>query len=259
MLPAPFGVPGRRQILGAPEFPAPASDEATEPGTFPLRGTAIGPDGIVQILAVADRVGGPVGGVPLLLQVLAFGGPYLGHSPQGTLRAVAGVELKAGAYVDFISPNEMREELGRLAGLVQDMLRQEAGETVTFSAVPFLTSSAGKGSGTVYRIPAGFEGYLTRLIVTWPTASAKTGGTKCTLLICADAISASTTRAINTLAPSAFTASRSHAPLFRGGQQIIVSLTTGPHTKTIFCSGQVVLVKLKTTHSDTLESGGNGT
>lgn len=166
------------------------------------------------------------------------------------------MELKAGAYLDFVSPNELRDELTRMTGVVQDLIRQEAGETVFVSAPPFATNATGKGSGTVYRIPAGYEGYLTRLVVTWPTAKT---GTACTLLVCADSVSAASTRAINDTAPSVLTDSRSHAALFRGGQAVIVSLATGPHTTTIFCSAQVVLVKLKTAGADVMDTGGDGT
>lgn len=171
---------------------------------------------------------------------------------------MAGVELKAGAYLDFVSPKEMHDELTRMTGVIQDLLRQEAGETIVFAATPFTTSATGKGHGTAYRVPAGYECYLTRLAVTWPTATAKTG-TKCTLLVCADTVSAGTTRLVNDTVPSVFDASRSHAPLFRGGQQIIVSLTTGPHAQTIFVNGQAVLVRLSTAGTDIMATGGDGT
>lgn len=166
---------------------------------------------------------------------------------------MAEVELRAGAHLEFVTPKELEAENTRLLDSVAQMLREEAGETIVQSAPPFKTNSSGLGSGTVYNVPRGFDGFMTRLVVTWPTAVAKTGGTKCTLLVCADTVSASATRAINTAAPAVFTASQSHAPLFRGGQQIVVSLTTGPHTKTVFCTVQVILVRRRPVWSDTLE------
>lgn len=163
---------------------------------------------------------------------------------------MAGFELKAGAHLTILSSEEMHKEVDRLGDLFSEILRQEEGETVVRSAPPFKTTSSGKGTGDVFRVPVGYDAFMTRLVVTWPTAVAKTGGTACTLLVCADSVSAASTRAVNNTVPSVFDASRSHAPLFRGGQRIVVSLVTGPHTKTVFCSVQVVLVKRRTAAVD---------
>lgn len=258
MMTAPLGVPGLGQLVGTSQLSPSPGDEPPQLGTFTLRYPAISPDRIVQVLAVADGIARPVGGVALGFESLTLGGFYLCHSRETTLPVMAGVELKAGAYLDFVSPKEMHEELTRLQGFVQDLLRQEAGETVVVLADPFLTNATGKGQGTVYRIPAGYEGYVTRLVVTWPTATAKTG-TACTLLVCSDSVSASSTRAINNTVPSVFDASRSHAPLFHGGQAIVVSLKTGPHTQTIFCSAQIILVRRQDAGVDVMETGGDGT
>lgn len=169
---------------------------------------------------------------------------------------MAEVELRAGAHLEFVTPKELAAENDRLADRFAEIVREEAGDTIVRSAPPFKTNASGTGSGVVYQVPSGFTAFVTRVIVTWPTASAKTGGTAATVLVCADAVSASTTRSINNTIPSVFEASQSHAPVFRGGQSVVVSVTAGPHTKTIFCTVQAVLVKRRPIKSDVLEPEG---
>jgi hypothetical protein len=163
---------------------------------------------------------------------------------------MADVVLKANAEVDLLSGKELQGQVDRMCGYFEQILAGEDEDTVVDQAVPFKTTSAGKGSVTAYRVPAGYDAFLTRLVVDWPTASAKTGGTACTVRICADTVTASSTRSINNTIPSVFDASRSHAPLFRGGQSIVVGVTGGPHTTTIFCSVQVILVKRRPLKAD---------
>lgn len=164
---------------------------------------------------------------------------------------MAGFELKAGAHLTLLSSEEMHKEVDRLADLFDELLRGQEGETIVRSAAPFKTTSAGKGTGKAFRVPAGYNALLTRLVLTWPGASAKTGGTKCTVIVAATtATAASSARAINTSLPSVYEASKSHAPLFRGGQQIAVGVTTGPATQTIFPTVQVILLKRRTVQAD---------
>lgn len=169
---------------------------------------------------------------------------------------MADFELRAGAHLTLLTSKEFASEMDRVTLAVADVLRQEAGETVIDQGLPFKTNSAGNGSGAVFRVPAGYDCYATRVVVDWPTASAKTGGTACTVRICADTVTAATTRAINNTIPSVYEASRSHAPLFRGGQLIVVGVSGGPHTQTLFCSVQVILAKRRPLVTDTLEPEG---
>lgn len=166
-------------------------------------------------------------------------------------------ELRAGAHLTLISSKEFADEMEKVTLKVADLLRQESGETIVDQAPPFKTNSSGNGSGLVYRIPVGYDGYLVRLVVDWPGASAKTGGTACTVRVSSDPTAAST-RSVNNTVPSVLSTSRSHAALFRGGQSVFVTVTGGPPTQTLFCSVQVVLVRRKPLATDTLEAEGFG-
>lgn len=149
----------------------------------------------------------------------------------------------------------MREQLGEVMAYAQAMLRAQEGETLVILAPPFKTTTAGKGSGTVWNVPTGFTAFLLRASVDYNGSSAKTGGHKCDVRICADSIAASNLRAVASVLPNVYEAGRSHAPLFRGGQGVVVQVqTTGPHTTTIFVTLQVLIVKRQTAHLDVVAS-----
>jgi hypothetical protein len=56
-----------------------------------------------------------------------------------------------------------------------------------------------------------------------------------------------------------YTASRSHAPLFRAGQRIVIGIQGGPASTLIYPTVQVLLVPNKhRLRHDTLETRGSG-
>ena len=158
--------------------------------------------------------------------------------------------LKAGAEVDFLTDNELAARVDDLKDFFQELARGQEGETVVHSANSFVTDRSGNtatlpdGGGVVYRVPVGFDAFLTRLSVDFEGSNAASP-TACDLRVVADQNTPAALRAIFNLVPAVFDASRSHAPLFRGGQRVVVCLTGGPHSASIYCTAQVVLTRRK--------------
>jgi hypothetical protein len=165
---------------------------------------------------------------------------------------MAKVKLTAGAEVDLLSPKEHEAHLGHL----EKAMREMAGTVDTQSAVPFSTDATGgtatlsAGGGVVYHVPAGYHAYMTRLSVDYEGSTAKTP-VSCDLRVCADQVTPAALRSIAAMVPNVFSESRSHAPLFRPGQQIVVALQSGPATTMLYCTVQVLLVStMRALHFD---------
>lgn len=170
---------------------------------------------------------------------------------------MAHVKLSAGADITLLSEEEMSGHVERLSHVFEKMTRGQEDETITRSAAPFKTNTTGStaklagGGGLVYTVPVGFDAFVTRLSVDYEGSTAKTQ-VSCDLRGVADQNTPAALRILNNLVPSIYEASKSHAPLFRGGQNLIVCLQTGPHTTTIYCTVQVILTRRKAIHTDTL-------
>lgn len=168
---------------------------------------------------------------------------------------MAKVKLSAGAEVDLLSPKEHEAHLAELEKFLSD----RDGTTDVQAAAPFETDSSGNtavlpnGGGVVYRVPAGYRAFLTRLTVDFEGSTAKTP-TSCDVRACADAVTPAALRVLNDAVPWVYEASRSHAPIFRQGQQVIVALQAGPTSTSIYCTVQVLLVPTdrRHTHADPL-------
>ena len=171
---------------------------------------------------------------------------------------MAHVTMKAGATFDVLTPEEHRQRLERVMSDFQDWQRQSEGETITRSAGPFLTDATGgtstlaRGGGAVYRVPTGYDGILTRLSVDYEGSNASST-VSCDLRVVADFNSPAALRAIYNAVPAVYEASKSHAALFRGGQEIVVSLTGGPHSTAMYVTVQVLLVKRTHLSADVLD------
>jgi hypothetical protein len=169
---------------------------------------------------------------------------------------MAKVKLSAGAEVDLLSPKEHEAHLAKL----EQFLSERDGTTLVHAGSTFSTDASGntaalaEGGGAVYRVPDGFHAYLLRLSIDFE-GSNPSSPTTCGVKVCADYVTPSALRAANNTVPSVFSASRSHAPMFRQGQRVIVALQGGPATTMIYCTVQVLLVsttgRLRT---DVLES-----
>lgn len=168
-------------------------------------------------------------------------------------------ELKVGAEIEFITPGEQEKQLQRFFKLFEDLMRGQEGETISRSSGSFLTDASGgtsslaQGGHSVYRVPVGYDAYLTRLSVDFEGSNASSP-TTCDLRIVADQNTPAGLRSLADQVPNVFNNSKSHAPLFRGGQEIVVCLTGGPATTAIYCTAQVILTPRKHIAADILDT-----
>ncbi len=163
--------------------------------------------------------------------------------------------FKVGAEIDFLTSDELSDRLDRAEQYFRDILQAQEGETIVRSAGSFKTdatggtSTLGYGGADVYRVPEGFDAFLLRLSVDYEGSNAASP-VSCDIRICADQNTPAALRAIYNVVPAVFDASRSHAPLFRGGQRVVVSITGGPATTTFYPTVQVLLTRRKALSSD---------
>ena len=173
---------------------------------------------------------------------------------------MATVKLAAGAEFDIMSSEEHRKHLQRVKEDFLDHMRQTEGETLTRSGQPFTTNSAGttvgpeNGGYGIYRVPAGYDAFLTRCSVDYEGSNAASQ-VSCDLRISADTNTPAALRSIASVVPNVFAEGRSHAPLFRGGQLVVVSMIGGPASTQFYCTVQVLLTKRRHISSDVLQEG----
>ncbi len=166
--------------------------------------------------------------------------------------------MSAGAMLDFITPEEQAAQLVELKDFFRRLTREQEGETIVRSAAPFNTDGSGntaslpRGGSSVYRVPIGFDAYLSRLTVDYEGSSAASPQS-CDVRIVADQDTPAALRAINNTVPTVYEASKSHAPLFRGGQEVVVALIAGPVSTAIYVTVQVILTPRKHLSADILE------
>lgn len=158
------------------------------------------------------------------------------------------VYLKAGAQVDFLSPEEFEDRFKAGLDAYRNLVRQEEGETMVRQGPTFVTdatggtSTLGGGGGVIWQIPVGFDFFVTRLTVDYEGSTDKTP-TSCDVRLCADQNTPASLRVLGAQVPFVYEGSKSHAPMFRGGQSLLVALTSGPATTTIYCGVQGVLTQ----------------
>jgi len=172
---------------------------------------------------------------------------------------MAHVKLGAGAEFDILSAPEHKADMERLANDLRGFFDERDGTTEVRSASPFVTDASGNtsslpdGGGVAYHTPTGFHAYLLRLSLDYETSNPD-APVSCGIKICADAVTPAALRALTNALPNVYSASRSHAPMFRSGQRIIVGVQGGPATTSIYPTAQVLLVRNRpTVHHDTLE------
>ena len=167
------------------------------------------------------------------------------------------VAMKMGAEFDFLSKDELDKVVHDRLGEFSADLREQTGETVTRSSDGFTTDSTGstaglpRGGGSVYIVPVGYDAYLTRLAVDYEGSNASSLAS-CDLRIVADQNTPSGLRSIAAAVPNVFAEGKSHAPLFRGGQHVVVCIAGGPASTKFYATAQVLLVKRRHTHVDVL-------
>lgn len=155
-------------------------------------------------------------------------------------------ELRAGAKIELIGPDDLRAEGERQRDWYQQVMREAEGETILHTALPFATDATGgtaslaRGGAPVYRVPVGYDAYVIRCSVDYMGSDAATPVT-CDVRLAENQNSPSALRSVTNQLPSVFAASRSHAPLFRSGSEVVVSITGGPVSTSISCHLQVVL------------------
>ena len=168
------------------------------------------------------------------------------------------MKLSVGAELDLLSPKEHREALEKVVNDFEAWQRQSEGETIVRSSGSFALNSSGNTVGPenggygIYRVPAGYDAILTRCSVDYEGSSAASP-VSCDLRICADTNTPAALRSIINQIPNVFADGKSHAPLFRGGQHVVVSITGGPASVNVYCTVQVLLTKRKHIFSDVLE------
>jgi hypothetical protein len=158
------------------------------------------------------------------------------------------VQFKAGAEFDILSGDELKRENEKMRSFFEELTRGQEAETITRAAGPFTTDATGgtstlaRGGSSVYRVPVGYDAFLTRISIDFEGSNAS-APTSCDVRICADQVTPAALRLINNQVPSIWDGSKSHAPLFRGGQEVVVALIGGPASTSIYCTVQVVLTK----------------
>ncbi len=154
--------------------------------------------------------------------------------------------LKVGAEIGWITPEDLAQSNSEMKSFFEKLMRGEAGETIVRAAGSFLTDASGNtsslaaGGGGVYDVPVGFDAFLTRLSVDYEGSNANTP-VACDLRICADQVTPAALRALFKSVPAVYEASKSHAPMFRGGQRVVVALGGGPATTALYVNVQVIL------------------
>ena len=165
--------------------------------------------------------------------------------------------MKMGAEFDFLNADELDAKMKKLHSRFDKSLREQAGDTVTRSSAPFVTDATGgtstlpRGGASVYTVPAGYDAVVTRLSVDYEGSNAASL-VSCDLRIVADQNTPSALRSIASAVPNVFAEGKSHAPLFRGGQHVVVSITGGPATTTFYCTVQVLLTPRRHIDADIL-------
>jgi hypothetical protein len=160
---------------------------------------------------------------------------------------MAHVRLKAGTEFDILSSEEHLAHVQRLRDEISRFFLERDGTIDTHAAPSFLTDAGGNtvslpgGGGKVYTVRAGFHGYLVRLSIDYegsnPSAPQNAG-----VKVCADQVSPGSLRAVTNVIPNVFSESRTHAPVFRPGQSVVVGLQGGPASTAIYCVTQMLLV-----------------
>jgi|ERR1700722_2398200 len=175
---------------------------------------------------------------------------------------MAHVKLGAGAEFDILSSQEHKAHTESLRHELQRFLREREGTTEVRSGAPFLTDASGNtsslsdGGGGVYRVPTDSDAYLLRLSLDYETSNPN-APVSCGVRICADAVTPAALRALTNELPNVYSASKSHAPLFRAGQRIVVGIQGGPASTSIYPTVQVLLVpNSHHPRHDTLERSG---
>lgn len=167
-------------------------------------------------------------------------------------------QFKVGASFDFLSPEEHKQHLKEQQNFFADLLTGQEDDTITRSAGPFTTDSTGgtstlpKGGAGVFRVPAGYDAFMTRLSVDYEGSDAATPQT-CDLRVVADQNTPAALRTIANQVPNVFSDGKSSAPLFRGGQEVVVCMTGGPASTKIYCTIQVLILKRKPLNLDILD------
>lgn len=156
--------------------------------------------------------------------------------------------MAVGAEFDFLTADELDSKMKAMSSRFDKSLRDQAGETISRSSGSFVTDATGgtstlaRGGASVYSVPAGYDAYVTRLSVDYEGSNAASL-VSCDLRIVADQNTPSALRSIASAVPNVFAEGKSHAPLFRGGQHVVICITGGPATTTFYCTAQVLLVK----------------
>ena len=169
-------------------------------------------------------------------------------------------QLKVGAEIEFITPDEQARQLKDMQSFFTKLMKGQEAETISRSSGPFTTDATGGtstlagGGGKVFRVPVGYDAYLTRLSVDFEGSTAASP-TTCDLRVVADQNTPAGLRSLANQVPNVFTNSKSHAPIFRGGQEVVVCLTGGPATTMIYCTVQVILTPRKHIAADILDPG----
>lgn len=179
--------------------------------------------------------------------------------------------FSAGAEIDFLSPDEFDRGLHRFRSDVMAYNAEREGTIRVFRAASFTTDANGNavsgpynGGYSIFQPPEGYLAYLVRVVVDTPQSLtvAEEGA--------ADYVSATVFAYMNNVDPSntifgtgcgattlpfTWEASRSHAPVVRQGERVVMCLTvlasvisssTTPLTSTaVYPSVQVVLVPVK--------------
>jgi hypothetical protein len=172
---------------------------------------------------------------------------------------MAEVELRAGAHLEFLTKDELADEVSHLKSFFTQLTREQEGETILRAVAPFSTDASGStaalaaGGGVAYLVPVGFDAFLLRLTIDYEGSNASTPQS-CDVRVVADQNTPAGLRALNNSVPTVFSAGRGHAPIFRGGQRVVVCLTGGPVSTNIYCTVQVLLTRRRTIDTDTLES-----
>lgn len=156
--------------------------------------------------------------------------------------------LKAGAEVDFLTEDEFSRRMTKFEGLFKALIEGQEGHTINSNGHSVKTDATGgtstlpDGVKEVYRVPVGYDAFMTRFSIDYEGSNAASP-VSCDIRVVAGSNTPSALRAIYNVVPAVYESSRSHAALFHQGENIGVSLTGGPASTTLYVSLQIVLVR----------------
>ncbi|MGH3625870.1 MAG: hypothetical protein ACRDRL_00265 [Sciscionella sp.] len=168
------------------------------------------------------------------------------------------VQLRAGAELDLLTADELREHLDGAFSDYQDWALEREGQLIRVAAAGE-SDATGRLLLTVATVPVGFTWSLHLLALSYVGALASAPATCDVRIYEGDASSDLRLRALNNFLPTVFTASNPrNAPSFQGGEAITLRVIGGPASVVCTAGGQVRSTRPPSSQPRTAKTGNRG-